>query len=128
MNEIRKALQEIGRHLKNHKKKSAQKAKTKEKFELVNEILPAIATKASTLLGRSEPDLGPIITKIMNAIRDNAPPSSCPCEATGLWANSYRIGTSPLNTATIEKIIPLLVLRANHIDNADRDIIDMPSS
>ena len=68
MNEIRKALQEIGRHLKNHKKKSAQKAKTKEKFELVNEILPAIATKASTLLGRSEPDLGPVITKIMNAI------------------------------------------------------------
>ena len=68
MNEIRKALQEIGRHLKNHKKKSAQKAKTKEKFELVNEILPAIATKASSLLSREEPDLAPIITKIMNAV------------------------------------------------------------
>lgn len=68
MNEIRKALQEIGRHLKNHKKKSAQKAKTKEKFELVNEILPAIATKASSLLSRDEPDLAPIITKIMNAV------------------------------------------------------------
>ncbi len=68
MNEIRKALQEIGRHLKNHKKKSAQKAKTKEKFELVNEILPAIAAKASNLLDRPEPDLGPIITNIMNAV------------------------------------------------------------
>jgi len=68
MTEIRKALQEIGRHLKNHKKKSAQKAKTKEKFELVNEILPAIASKASALLNRDEPDLAPIITKIMNAV------------------------------------------------------------
>ncbi|HJM66146.1 MAG TPA: DNA topoisomerase VI subunit B [Candidatus Thalassarchaeaceae archaeon] len=68
MIEIRKALQEIGRHLKNHKKKSAQKAKTKEKFELVNEILPAIASKASSLLDREEPDLAPIITKIMNAV------------------------------------------------------------
>ncbi len=68
MTEIRKALQEIGRHLKNHKKKSAQKAKTKEKFELVNEILPAIAAKASSLLERDEPNLAPIITQIMNAV------------------------------------------------------------
>ena len=49
-------------------KRSRNREKTKEKFELVNEILPAIATKASSLLGRSEPDLNPIITKIMNAV------------------------------------------------------------
>ena len=82
MNEIRKALQEIGRHLKNHKKKSAQKAKTKEKFELVNEILPAIATKASSLLSRDEPDLAPIITKIMNAVF---------CEDEVTWDNESKV-------------------------------------
>ena len=61
MNEIRKALQEIGRHLKNHKKKSAQRAKTKEKFELVNEILPAIASKASNLLDVQNRIWGPLL-------------------------------------------------------------------
>ncbi len=67
-NEIRLALQEVGRHLKNHRKKSAQKAKAQEKFELVNEILPAISKKASNLLDRDEPDLAPVITRIMNAV------------------------------------------------------------
>ena len=48
--EIRKALLEVGRGLKNHLKKSSQRKKAKEKFELVNIILPEIAKKARKYL------------------------------------------------------------------------------
>ena len=66
--EIRKAMLEVGRGLKNHLKKSSQRKKAKEKFELVNIILPEISKKSSELLGREEPDLAPVITQIMNAV------------------------------------------------------------
>jgi len=66
--EIRLAMLEVGRGLKSHLKKSSQKKKAKEKFELVNIILPEIATKASNILSRDEPDLAPVITKIMNSV------------------------------------------------------------
>ena len=66
--EIRKALLEVGRGLKNHLKKSSQRKKAKEKFELVNIILPEIAKKSSEILGRPEPNLAPVITQIMNAV------------------------------------------------------------
>jgi DNA topoisomerase-6 subunit B len=66
--EIRKAMLEVGRGLKNHLKKSSQRKKAKEKFELVNIILPEISRKSSELLEREEPDLAPVITQIMNAV------------------------------------------------------------
>jgi len=59
---------EVGRGLKNHLKKSSQRKKAKEKFELVNIILPEISKKSSELLDREEPDLSPVITQIMNAV------------------------------------------------------------
>jgi len=66
--ELRRALLEVGRSLKSHKRKSTQRAKAREKFELVNDILPEIAAKASQILGREEPELAPVITKIMKAV------------------------------------------------------------
>ncbi len=66
--EIRLAMLEVGRGLKSHLKKSSQKKKAKEKFELVNIILPEIAKKSSNILSRDEPDLAPVITKIMNSV------------------------------------------------------------
>ncbi len=66
--EVRKAMLEVGRGLKNHLKKSSERKKAKEKFELVNIILPEISKKSSELLGREEPDLAPVITQIMNAV------------------------------------------------------------
>jgi DNA topoisomerase-6 subunit B len=68
LNEFRLALQEVGRGLRNHKRKSKQREKAKEKFELVNVILPEISEKASLILGREQPDLAPVITNIMNAV------------------------------------------------------------
>ena len=66
--EIRLAMLEVGRGLKGHLKKSSQRKKAKEKFELINIILPEISKKSSELLSREEPDLAPIITKIMDAV------------------------------------------------------------
>jgi len=68
LGEIRRALMEVGKGLKNHLKKSSQRKKAREKFELINVILPEISQKTSQLLSREEPDLAPIITQIMNAV------------------------------------------------------------
>jgi DNA topoisomerase-6 subunit B len=48
--------------------KKKKMAKTKEKFELINDILPAIAEKSAHILGRPVPDLAGSITKIMSAV------------------------------------------------------------
>jgi DNA topoisomerase-6 subunit B len=68
LGEFRLALQEVGRGLRSHKRKSKQREKAKEKFELVNVILPAISEKVSAILGREEPPLAPVISNIMNAV------------------------------------------------------------
>ena len=66
--EIRLAMLEVGRGLRNHLKKSAQKKKAQEKFELVNIILPEIHDKAIAILDAEPLPLEPVITKIMNAV------------------------------------------------------------
>ncbi len=66
--EIRLAMLEVGRGLRNHLKKSAQKKKAQEKFELVNVILPEIHNKTIEILNEQPVELAPVITKIMNAV------------------------------------------------------------
>jgi DNA topoisomerase-6 subunit B len=66
--EIRLAMLEVGRGLRNHLKKQKQKAKAQEKFELVNIILPEIHDKAIAILEAEPLPLAPVITKIMNAV------------------------------------------------------------
>ena len=66
--EIRKAMLEVGRGLRNHLKKSSQKKKAQEKFELVNIILPEIHDKVIGILDAEPLPLDPVITKIMNAV------------------------------------------------------------
>jgi len=68
MEEVRKALLEMGRGLRKHLEKKKKMAKTQEKFELVNDIIPAIAEKSAQILGRPVPDLSGSITKIMGAV------------------------------------------------------------
>ena len=48
--------------------KKKKMAKTREKFELINDILPAIAEKSASILERPVPDLAGSITKIMSAV------------------------------------------------------------
>ena len=84
LEEIRRALLEVGRGLKNHLKKSSQRKKAQEKFELINVILPEISKKSSQLLDREEPDLAPVITRIMNAVF---------CEEELVWDKERKLAT-----------------------------------
>ncbi|MEC8927099.1 MAG: DNA topoisomerase VI subunit B, partial [Candidatus Thermoplasmatota archaeon] len=68
MHELEQAMKEVGRGLRNHLKKSVQKKKAREKFELVNIILPEIHDKAIAILNEEPVPLAPVITKIMNAV------------------------------------------------------------
>tara|TARA_B100001079_G_C16190899_1_gene417153 strand:- start:59 stop:742 length:684 start_codon:yes stop_codon:yes gene_type:complete len=58
----------MGRGLRKHLEKKKKMAKTKEKFELINDILPAIAAKSAQILDKPIPDLAGSITKIMSAV------------------------------------------------------------
>ena len=68
MEEARKAMLEMGRGLRKHLEKQKKMGKTKEKFELINDIIPAIAEKSAALLELPVPDLAASITKIMSAV------------------------------------------------------------
>ena len=68
MEEGRKAMLEMGRGLKKHLEKKKKMGKTREKFELINDIIPAIAEKSASLLQLPVPDLAASITKIMSAV------------------------------------------------------------
>ena len=74
--EVRKAMLEMGRGLRKHLEKKKKMAKTQEKFELINDILPAIAKKSAEILDKPIPDLAGSITKIMSAVI---------CETTTEW-------------------------------------------
>ena len=82
LDELRRALFEVGRGLQGHRKRIGQREKSREKFDLINKILPEIASKSSSMLGRPEPDLSPIITKIMNAVF---------CEEAVIWDSKEKL-------------------------------------
>lgn len=66
--EILAALRLVARNLKSHLNKMERKSKTHEKFDIVQRILPDLANKVSSQLGRPVPDLSRTITKIMNVV------------------------------------------------------------
>ena len=68
LEEVRKAMLEMGRGLRKHLEKKKKMEKTQEKFELVNDIIPAIAEKSAAILKKPVPDLSGSITKIMGAV------------------------------------------------------------
>jgi len=68
MTELDLALKESGRRLKTHLSKKAHRAKTKEKFEIVQLILPRIADKSAKIVNKKVPVLDATITKIMGVV------------------------------------------------------------
>jgi DNA topoisomerase-6 subunit B len=68
MTELDLALKECGRRLKTHLTKKAHRAKTKEKFEIVQLILPRIADKSAKIVNKKVPVLDATITKIMGVV------------------------------------------------------------
>src|SRR2546428_979625 len=68
MTELDLALKEAGRRLKTHLTKKAHRAKTKEKFEIVQLILPRVAGKSAKIMNKKVPTLDATITKIMGVV------------------------------------------------------------
>lgn len=66
--ELDLALKECGRRLKTHLTKKAHRAKTKEKFDIVQLILPRIAEKSAKIVNKKVPVLDATITKIMGVV------------------------------------------------------------
>jgi DNA topoisomerase-6 subunit B len=67
-NEIVQALRLCARNLKSHLNKKDKKGKTHAKFEIVQQILPEMASKSAKMLNRPVPDLSRTISKIMNVV------------------------------------------------------------
>jgi len=61
-------LKGIARQIKTMKKKEAHKMQVEEKFSLIEQILPEIAIKSSKILGKSPPNIKPIISKVMGVV------------------------------------------------------------
>ncbi|TLZ43513.1 MAG: DNA topoisomerase VI subunit B [Methanobacteriota archaeon] len=68
MTELDLALKECGRRLKTHLTKKAHRAKTREKFDIVQLILPRIAEKSAKIVNKKVPTLDATITKIMGVV------------------------------------------------------------
>jgi DNA topoisomerase-6 subunit B len=66
--EIERALRLSARKLKTHLSKKAKRAKTQEKFDIVQLLIPEIAKKAANIVGKPVPKLGKTVTSIMNVI------------------------------------------------------------
>ena len=71
--EIENALKFCGRKLKTHLNKQVQRDKIREKFEIVQKILPLLAERTAAVVEKPVPTLEPVIAKIMDIlwIEDN---------------------------------------------------------
>lgn len=67
-NEIKLALRECARKVESHINKKVRRVKTREKFELITKVLPEIAKKSASMLGKPIPSLDRVITKIMDVV------------------------------------------------------------
>ncbi len=66
--ELTLALQAAARHLRAHLSRKSRRDFASEKFAIIQKILPRLAEKTSTLVGKPVPDLTPVVTKIMDVV------------------------------------------------------------
>ncbi|HNX08521.1 MAG TPA: DNA topoisomerase VI subunit B [Methanothrix sp.] len=63
--EIDLALKEVARKLRRYLSRQSVLSERREKEEIIRKILPRIAKKLSEVLEKDEPDIGPVVAKIM---------------------------------------------------------------
>jgi DNA topoisomerase-6 subunit B len=63
--EIDLGLKEVARKLRRFHSRQSALSERREKEEIIRKILPRIARKLSEILEREEPDIGPVVAKIM---------------------------------------------------------------
>ncbi|MFC1787232.1 DNA topoisomerase VI subunit B, partial [Halobacteriota archaeon] len=68
MNEIKLAVQEVARDMKNYISRKKLLEKRKDKEEIIKKILPKMVAKVSSILKKEEPDIRPVIAKIMGNV------------------------------------------------------------
>ncbi|MDD2777847.1 MAG: DNA topoisomerase VI subunit B [Methanocellales archaeon] len=68
MNEIKLAVQEVARDTKNYLSRKKLLERRKDKEEIIKKILPKMVAKVSSILGKEEPDIRPVIAKIMGNV------------------------------------------------------------
>ena len=66
--EIENALKFCGRKLKTHLNKQVQRNLIKEKFEIVQKVLPLLAQRSASVVNKPVPNLEPVIAKIMDIV------------------------------------------------------------
>ncbi|MDG6220943.1 MAG: hypothetical protein QCI38_05795, partial [Candidatus Thermoplasmatota archaeon] len=67
--EVERALRDCGRKLRSHLSKRRRKGKAQEKFDIVQQILPLIAEKSASIVGKPVPDITKVITKVMDIVQ-----------------------------------------------------------
>lgn len=65
LEEIELGLKEVGRRLRRYLARQDALSDRREKEEIIRKILPRMARKLSDILGIEEPDIGPVVAKIM---------------------------------------------------------------
>ena len=78
--ELTLALQAAARHLKTHLSRMSRRDFASEKFAIIQKILPKLAEKTSTLVGKPVPDLTPVVTKIMDVVNVETAVETRPAE------------------------------------------------
>jgi len=68
VDEIELAVRDVARGLKNYLVKQKLLAKRKEKEEIIEKVLPKLAEKVAEVTGREQPDIQPIVAKIMGNV------------------------------------------------------------
>ena len=68
VDEIEKALRECARDLRTHLNKKKKRKKVSKKFMIVKDILPMIAEKSASIVGKETPSLEKVMTNIMGVV------------------------------------------------------------
>ncbi|MEM0155551.1 MAG: DNA topoisomerase VI subunit B [Thermoplasmataceae archaeon] len=66
--EIKFALKSVARGLKSFMNKNERREKASEKFDLVMNIIPSIGRKCASILGKEEPKIDMVISRIANTV------------------------------------------------------------
>jgi DNA topoisomerase-6 subunit B len=65
LEEVQLGLKEVGRRLRRYLARQDALSERREKEEIIKKLLPRMARKLSEILQQEEPDIGPVVAKIM---------------------------------------------------------------
>lgn len=66
--EVKLAMRSLGRGVRKYLRKQQKRVKAREKFRLVQILLPEIGRKSSSILGETEPSLDLVLSQIANVV------------------------------------------------------------